>query len=82
MASQTPFIATKVGGIPEIITNEKTGLLISPKNSAEISQAILHLKNYQVRQKITANAFKLVKQQFTIKTICKKTEELYEKILR
>ncbi len=38
--AEVPVIATSVGGIPEVIENEKTGLLIRPKNPKEIANAI------------------------------------------
>jgi len=36
-----PVIATKVGGLSEVILNEKTGYLVEPKNVFQISEAIL-----------------------------------------
>ena len=40
MAMGRPIIATNTGGVPEIITNEKTGLLIRPKDANEVARAI------------------------------------------
>jgi glycosyltransferase involved in cell wall biosynthesis len=40
MAMGRPIIATNAGGLPEIITNEKTGLLIRPKDVNEVARAI------------------------------------------
>jgi phosphatidylinositol alpha-1,6-mannosyltransferase len=40
-----PVIGSKSGGIPEAFLNGKTGLLVSPKNSHEIRDAILKMKN-------------------------------------
>ncbi len=40
MFFKLPVIATNAGGIPEIVENEKTGLLIPPKNIAALSEAI------------------------------------------
>ncbi|AKB63325.1 glycosyltransferase [Methanosarcina mazei] len=36
----TPFIGTKVGGIPEIIKSDDYGLLVDPKNSYDLAQKI------------------------------------------
>lgn len=38
-----PVIGARSGGIPEAISDGETGLLVEPKNSAEIARAILHL---------------------------------------
>jgi len=43
MASSKPVIASNTGGIPEIIEHGVNGYLISPGDSGEISEAILHL---------------------------------------
>ncbi len=40
MAAGTPVIATRVGGVPEIITDERDGLLVAPDDSAECAKAI------------------------------------------
>ena len=40
MAMKLPIIATNAGGLPEIITNNKTGLLIEPKDSTALAGAV------------------------------------------
>lgn len=40
MASGVPVVATAVGGIPDIIQNDKTGLLVQPGNASELADAI------------------------------------------
>lgn len=44
MASGTPAIASRLGGIPEIIDNEVDGLLFEPGNSAQLVQAVRRLE--------------------------------------
>jgi glycosyltransferase involved in cell wall biosynthesis len=43
MACGKPVIATAVGGIPEIVENEKSGLLVEPQNPAALAEAIFRL---------------------------------------
>ncbi len=43
MALGKPVIATRAGGPPEIVEDGKTGLLIAPKNSAELAATISEL---------------------------------------
>ena len=45
MASNTPIIATTVGGIAEVITHGKTGLLVPPNDSSELSTSIQRMLN-------------------------------------
>jgi glycosyltransferase involved in cell wall biosynthesis len=43
MAAGVPVAASRVGGVPELITHEQTGLLFDPANAAAISQAVRRL---------------------------------------
>jgi glycosyltransferase involved in cell wall biosynthesis len=39
--SGKPFVGTKVGGVPEIITSEDYGFLVEPANSEDLAEKIL-----------------------------------------
>ncbi len=43
MSCAKPVVATKVGGIPEIISHRENGLLISPSNESELADSIIAL---------------------------------------
>lgn len=43
MASGLPVVATKVGGLPEIIKDGENGFLVEPKNPKQIAERILYL---------------------------------------
>jgi glycosyltransferase involved in cell wall biosynthesis len=43
MATATPPIASNVDGIPELVTHREDGLLVEPKNSEQLSEAIFEL---------------------------------------
>ena len=45
MAQKKPVIASRIGGIPEIIINNKTGYLIEPNNPDLICDRVLRLYN-------------------------------------
>ena len=45
IACGKPVIGTKVGGIPEIITNQEVGLLVNPKDSEKLALAIVNALN-------------------------------------
>jgi len=56
MASGLPIIATKVGGIPEIIKDGENGFLVEPKNPEQIAERILYLlSNNNIRRSISFN---------------------------
>jgi glycosyltransferase involved in cell wall biosynthesis len=43
MQAGVPVVASKVGGILDIITNKKNGLLTQPKNSKELAGSIIEI---------------------------------------
>jgi glycosyltransferase involved in cell wall biosynthesis len=47
MACGLPVVATKIGGIPEIVRHKETGLLVEAGNSLELAKAITYLLNHQ-----------------------------------
>jgi glycosyltransferase involved in cell wall biosynthesis len=47
LSCEVPVIATHVGGNPEIVIPDKTGLLIPPQNSNALSQAISWMKEHK-----------------------------------
>jgi glycosyltransferase involved in cell wall biosynthesis len=74
-------ITTNLGGNIELFENNKTGILIEPKNSEELLKAIISLLNNPVKLKeISNSAFDHV-QQYDWSNIGKKYLNLYEKLL-
>lgn len=71
-----PFVGTKVGGVPEIITSEDYGLLCEPANPKELAEKILiALDKEWNREKILNYA-----KQFTWENIAKDTRGVYKSI--
>lgn len=71
-----PFVGTKVGGIPEIITSEDYGLLCEPANSEYLAENILTaLDKVWDKEKITSYA-----EEFTWQNIAKEILKVYENI--
>ena len=75
-----PTIASDVGGIPEIIDDEKTGLLVSPRNSEEIKHSIEYLINNPSKLSSFGNALhSVITENFTQKRMLEETFYLYRK---
>lgn len=73
-----PCIATRVGGIPEIITNKKTGLLVPPKDSETLSNALATLStDSSLGNAYGTNLHTFVKENFSLDECIKKTISLY-----
>jgi glycosyltransferase involved in cell wall biosynthesis len=80
MASGLPIIATKVGGVPEIINNEVNGFLIDPKNPQQICEKILLIfKDEKLREKISQNN-KMEAKKYSWESVIDNLEKVYYKI--
>ena len=75
-----PSIGTDVGGIPDIIINRKTGLLVPPKDPNALSGAIKTLaEDSALCRELTENAQKHLKNNFSWEVITEKFFEIYSK---
>lgn len=82
MMAKLPIIATNNGGIPEIIKDGENGLLIAPKNTQAIIEAIKKLTTLpDLVRKMSEKNYQDVKKKFDVKDMVKKTEEVYDLIL-
>jgi N-acetyl-alpha-D-glucosaminyl L-malate synthase BshA len=80
MAAGLPVIATRVGGIPEIIEDQKNGLLVESKSSDALVEAIFKLmKSKDLRQKLVMTGLKRVKI-FALEKMITQTENVYSKL--
>ncbi len=79
MACAKPVIATKVYGIPEMIDNNYNGILIPPKDTPAIVEAILSLIDKPIKRKeLGIKALKTVQERFDQE---KQLETLYLEII-
>jgi len=66
-------IATTVGSLPEVVINEKTGIIVPPKNSRLLGKAILSLlKNSAKAKTMGNNGYQFMKKELDWDTIVKK----------
>ena len=78
MALKKPIVATRIGGIPEVVEEDSTGILVEPKNSRELAQAILDLyKNTDQRKIMGEKGRQRVKEKFTLEKMIREYEKLF-----
>lgn len=79
MSLGLPVIATNAGGIPEIVTTGKTGILVEPAKPKALADAILKLLRDPKKAKELAKlAAQDVKIKFNLEDMVKETEKVYE----
>ena len=78
-----PVIGTDVGGIPELITNDETGILVPPENPSKLAQAVNELlSDKEKSDKLAANGNTFVKNNMTWDVILPKFIKFYEDLLK
>ena len=76
---KVPVIATNVGGIPELVTHEKTGILVPSEEPEQLTIAINNLlDNDKTRRNIANNAFEFINNNFSWDVLLEKYTSLYE----
>ena len=74
-----PVIATNVGGVHELVSNNKTGLLVTPNNSKELLEKINYLLNdIDLCNRLANNAHEFVMKNFSWEVLLPKYLKLYE----
>jgi glycosyltransferase involved in cell wall biosynthesis len=82
MATSCPVVATRVGGIPDIITDEVTGRLVLPGEVEDIAGATLDLlADPEKAWRIGRNAMIAARQRFDVKRLIKDMEGLYRELI-
>lgn len=81
-AARKPVIASRTGGLQEIIDHGTTGLLCTPEQSDEFADSSIHVLNNPVQYRsFVEKAFEKLVRSFSSKHVAKKTISLYKEIL-
>lgn len=82
MAAGLPVVATEVGGVPEIVRHEATGLLVPPRDTAALARAMSRLAaDPALRARLGARG-REVAREFGADRTAAATRRLYEELLR
>ena len=77
--AEIPVIATDVGATPEIIEDRKTGLLVPPKNSEALAEAIAwSFTHHEECKKMTEDAKKIAGERFSMEQMVNGTINVYQ----
>jgi len=82
MACEVPVIATRVGGIPEVVRDTVDGFLYSVGDVGSMAEGCLHiLNNSQIREKLGKAARERANQNFCASKIVLQYEDLYARTI-
>jgi len=83
MACSRPIVATRAGGIPEVVEDGVTGLLVPPRDHRALAQAIVGLlKDDALQRRMGAAGLARVKGRFTVERMVEGTAEVYTNLKR
>lgn len=81
-AARVPMIGTNAGGIPEIILNRQTGLLIEPGDVMGLHNALLELiEDPSLGRELGLNANNHIKHFFSINSMVQGNLDVYEELI-
>lgn len=82
MAAGLPVVATKVGGVPDLVCDPSVGALVEPGDPAAIAAGIRDLlRDQSRRERMGSNARRRVENQFSAAAMARNYAELYQEAL-
>ena len=82
MAAGLPVVATEVGGVPELVVDGRTGLLVPPKDPDALAEAILECIREKGRaEEMGRRGRERVRAPFPLSRMIREHEALYEELL-
>jgi len=82
MASGVPVLATATGGIVEVVEDTVSGFLVPPGDANALAESIISVLNApRMADEMSKNARQRVAAMFSIDTMVRRTQEIYEGLL-
>jgi hypothetical protein len=75
-----PVVATKVGGLPEMVEHDQTGFLVAPRDVTGLAESITRLLlDAPLRHRMGANAKRKIETECSPSTIAQRTMQVYRR---
>jgi glycosyltransferase involved in cell wall biosynthesis len=81
MAAGLPIVATRVGGIPDLVKHGENGLLVPPANAGALERAISDLLSDKARRKRMGETGKKMCRPYSIEAMVEKIDDLYSRLV-
>jgi glycosyltransferase involved in cell wall biosynthesis len=82
-SSGIPVIASRTGGIPEVIRNRETGLLFDAENVQQLAEKIISLiADKELYKSLSTQARREVEENFSMEVICTRLFRIYRGLVK
>jgi glycosyltransferase involved in cell wall biosynthesis len=83
MARRVPVVASAVGGIPEVVTDGVSGLLVPPASPEALAHALIRLaRSPALRRRLGEAGYDTVRDRFSIDAQVRRIQSIYDEELR
>lgn len=81
-AAGVPVVATEVGGVVDVVENNKTGLLVPPADPNQMAEAAIKIfKDQELAFRLAESAYKKVVEEYNVELMVKNTLNVYKEAL-
>jgi len=81
-AAGVPVVATRVGGVVEIIEDGQTGILVEPRHPEEMAEAVVRVLDDKIlARRLVENAKEKILSHYTLDHMASQTLEVYREVL-
>jgi glycosyltransferase involved in cell wall biosynthesis len=83
MAAGLPMVLTSVGGIPEVVEHEKSGILVAPRDERALANGLERVLTMSPTERVSlvACARQRVQERFRVEQMVSATQDLYDRLL-
>jgi glycosyltransferase involved in cell wall biosynthesis len=81
MATGLPIVASRVGGIPDLVKHGENGLLVPPADEGALERAISDLLSDEARRKRMGETGKRICRPYSIEAMVEKIDDLYSRLV-
>jgi glycosyltransferase involved in cell wall biosynthesis len=82
MAAGLPIVASRVGGLLDILRHESSAILVEPRNAPSVSEAVLRMMDEPaLRQSLGNAARRFIEEEYSLSAATAKVEAVYREML-
>ena len=82
MMAGLPIVASRVGGLPEVIRHDQSGILIEPRNPKALAEAVLSLlDDPETGRRLGRGAQAFIRDEYSLEAAAERVGQVYERLL-